>query len=78
MYVPVAILAFAACFYLTRRFGIAGGRACVCFLIGVPVIMLLTLLFLGWLGLGADHFSSDDDCEKWNWATGECIKKPRY
>ena len=54
-------------FKLTEKFGFLA-------YIGLPVFVVLFMLFLYWIGVPIDNSSDQGECVKWNWSTGECTK----
>ncbi len=69
----IVIGSYVGFFFLVSRFKISGGWAYIGCLIGVPVFIIFAVLILSSFGLYMD-LSSDDECVKWDWATGDCIK----
>jgi len=70
----IVIAAYVGFYFIISRFKISGGWAYIGYLVGVPVFVLFAVLILNWLGLYMDLSSDDDECVKWNWATGDCMK----
>lgn len=70
----IVIASYVGFYFLVNRFKISGGWAYIGYLVGVPVFTVFAVLILMWLGLYLDLSSGDDECVKWNWATGDCTK----
>jgi hypothetical protein len=61
----IVIAAYVGFYFLISRFKIPGAWAYIGYLVGVPVFIVVLYM---------DLSSDDDECVKWNWATGDCMK----
>lgn len=69
----IVIASYVGFFNLAHQFKFGGVRAYIGCLVGVPIFIMFVVLILSSMGLYLD-LSRDDECVKWDWATGACVK----